>query len=95
MADTPSSSFDEKAIFFAAVCVETGEVESMLVMGNTNAEISVLFLKQLRKNFSGTIIVIWDNGPAHRGDAMPKYLTTPDPEFAPGGFNSKQPGFQR
>ncbi len=78
LVDTTSPSFGEKATYYSAVCIETGEVEAMMVMGNTNAETSVVFLKQLRKKFNGTIIIIWDNGPAHRGDAIRKYLTTPD-----------------
>lgn len=50
----------------------------MPVEDNTNAETSVAFLKQLREKYSGLLIVIWDNGPAHRGEAMRTYLSTPD-----------------
>jgi transposase len=41
----------------------------MPVEGNTNAETSAAFLKLLRETYNGPLIVIWDNGPAHRGDA--------------------------
>ena len=36
------------------------------------------FLQQLRANYPGPLVVIWDNGPAHRGAAIRSYLTTPD-----------------
>ena len=35
-------------------------------------------LQQLRANHPGPLVVIWDNGPAHRGAAIRSYLTTPD-----------------
>ena len=46
--------------------------------GNSNAETSTAFLKQLREKHTGRLIVLWDNAPAHRGDAMRAYLATPD-----------------
>jgi len=49
----------------------------MWVEGNTTAETSVAFLQQLREAYDEPLIVIWDNGPAHRGEAMRAYLTTP------------------
>lgn len=77
LVDTNSPKFGEKATYYSAVCLETGEVEAMPVLGNTNAETSVVFLKQLREKHSESLIVIWDNGPAHRGPAIREYLTTP------------------
>ena len=41
-------------------------------------ETSTAFLQQLRANYPGPLVVIWDNGPAHRGEAIRSYLTTPD-----------------
>jgi transposase len=35
-------------------------------------------LRQLRAAHPESLIVIWDNGPAHGGDAIRAYLTTPD-----------------
>jgi transposase len=67
----------EKATYYSAVCLETGEVEAMTVPGNTNAETSVLFIKQLRANHAEPLVVIWDNSPAHHGPEMRTYLTTP------------------
>jgi transposase len=58
--------------------MESGEVLTMPVEGNTNAETSVTFLQLLREKYGGALIVIWDNGPAHRGEAMHTFLTTPD-----------------
>jgi transposase len=66
------------ATYYSAVCLETGEVEAMVVSGNTTAETSVTFMKQLRKNHKEPLIVIWDNGPAHHGPEMREYLATPD-----------------
>ena len=78
LVDTSSPKFGEKATYYSAVCLETGEVEAMPVLGNTNAETSAAFLKQLREKQSEPLIVIWDNGPAHHGPEMREYLTTPD-----------------
>ena len=44
---------------------------------NSTAQSSVAFLQQLRAKYNGPLIVIWDNGPAHRGPALREYLTTP------------------
>ncbi len=45
--------------------------------GNSNAETSTAFLKQLREKHTGPLNVIWDNAPAHHGDALRAYLATP------------------
>ena len=73
-----SPRYGEKASYYAAVCLETGEVCAAQVDGTTTAETSVAFLRGLRADFAGDLIVIWDNGPAHHGDAMRTYLQTPD-----------------
>ncbi len=78
LVDSTSPRFGEKATYYSAVCLETGEVVAIPVEGNTNAETSVTFLQLLREKCSGPLIVIWDNGPAHHGDAMRAYLTSPD-----------------
>ena len=78
LVDTSSPKFGEKATYYSAVCLETGEVEAMPVVGNTNAQTSVAFLQQLREKHPESLIVIWDNGPAHRGPEIREYLTTPD-----------------
>jgi len=80
LVDTSSPRFGEKATYYSAVCLETGEVEAMPVVGkpgNTNAATSVAFLKQLRAKYPEPLIVIWDNGPAHHGPEIREYLTTP------------------
>ena len=38
---------------------------------------SAAFLTQLRARHDEPLTVIWDNFPAHRGDALRTYLTTP------------------
>lgn len=78
LVDTSSPQKGEKATYYSAVCVETGEVEAMPVLGNTNAATSVAFLKQLREHHSEPLIVIWDNGPAHHGPEIREYLTIPN-----------------
>ena len=78
LVDSTSPRWGEKASYYSAVCLETGEVELMELEGNSNAETSTAFLKQLREKHTGRLIVLWDNAPAHRGDAMRAYLATPD-----------------
>jgi transposase len=78
LVDSTSPRYGEKASYYSAVCLETGEVEAMELDGTSCSETSVAFLKQLRANHAEPLIVIWDNGPAHGGDAVRAYLTTPD-----------------
>ena len=66
LVDSTSPRWGEKACYYSAVCLETGEVEAMEIAGNSNAETSTAFLQQLRENYPGPLVVIWDNGPAHR-----------------------------
>ena len=49
----------------------------MELEGNSNSVTSAAFLGQLRERHTEPLIVIWDNSPAHRGDAVRAYLTTP------------------
>ena len=76
-ADSTSPKFGEKATYYSGVCLETGTVDAMTVTENCTAETSAAFLHQLRIKYSEQLIVIWDNGPAHRGPAMREYLATP------------------
>lgn len=78
LVGSTSPRYGEKASYYSAVCLETGEVEAMELEGNSCAETSVAFLRQLRAHHSEPLIVIWDNGPAHGGEALRTYLTTPD-----------------
>lgn len=68
----------EKAAYYSAVCLETGVVDVMPLDGTSCAATSVAFLQQLRAAHPEPLIVIWDNGPAHRGEALRTYLATPD-----------------
>ena len=67
----------EKVSYYSAVCLETGEVEVMELEGNSNSATSAAFLRKLRMRHAEPLAVIWDNSPAHRGDALRTYLTTP------------------
>ena len=78
LVDSTSPKYGEKASYYSAVCLETGEVEWMGLEGNSNSETSVAFLEQLRGRHSGRLNVIWDNAPAHRGEALREYLRTPE-----------------
>ena len=78
LIDSTSPRLGEKATYYSAVCLETGEVEAMTVLGNTTAATSVTFLQQLREKHVEPLIVIWDNAPAHHGPEMREYLATPD-----------------
>ena len=46
--------------------------------GKSNSGTSVAFLKQLREKHGGSLNVIWDNAPAHRGEALREYLGAPE-----------------
>ena len=81
LVDSTSPRYGEKASYYSAVCLETGEVEWMELEGNSNSGTSAAFLDQLRKGHAGPLNVIWDNAPAHRGEAVREYLRTPELEL--------------
>ena len=76
MVDSTSPQYGEKASYYSAVCLETGEMEWMELEGNSNSGTSVDFLEQLRGKHPGPLQVIWDNAPPHRGEAVREYLRT-------------------
>lgn len=78
LVDSTSPKRSEKVCYYSAVCLETGDVETMEVAETCTSETSAAFLAKLRAKHTEPLIVIWDNGPAHRGDAMRTYLSTPD-----------------
>jgi transposase len=77
LVDSTSPRYGEKASYYSAVCLETGEVEAMPLTGNSSAETSVAFLQQLRAQQTAPLVVFWDNAPAHGGDPLRDYLGTP------------------
>ena len=77
LVDSSSPRYGEKASYYSAVCLETGEVEWMDLEGNSNSQTSTAFLTQLKERHTGPLNVIWDNAPAHRGEAVREYLRTP------------------
>ena len=99
LVNSSSPRYGEKASYYSAVCLETGEVEWMELEGNSNAGTSSAFLRQLAERHAGQLNsnagtssaflrqlaerhagqlnVIWDNAPAHRGEAVREYLRTP------------------
>ena len=78
LVDSTSPNYGEKASYYPAVCLETGEVEWMELECNSNSGTSVAFLEQLRRRHGGRLNVIWDNAPAHSGEVLREYLRTPD-----------------
>ena len=93
LVDSSSPSYGEKASYYSAVCFETGEVEWMELEGNSNSETSVAFLKHLSQKHPGPLKVIWDNAPAHRGDAVREYLRTPGLELGLVNLPGYSPDF--
>ena len=81
LVDSNSPRYGEKASYYSAVCLETGEVEWMELEGNSNSGTSVAFLTQLRGKHPGPLRVIWDNAPAHRREAVREYLRRPGLEL--------------
>jgi transposase len=77
LVDSTSPRYGEKASYYSAVCLETGEVEYWSLAENSTAETSAGFLAHLRARHSGPLIVIWDNAPAHGGAPLRAYLATP------------------
>ena len=61
--------------------------------GNSNAETSAAFLRQLQARFDEPLTVIWDNSPAHRGDALRAHLATPELRLRPVNLPSHSPDF--
>lgn len=78
LVDSSSPRRGEKACYYSGVCLETGEVETMEVDDTCTAETSSAFLKQLREHHSEPLVIVWDNGPAHRGEAIRTLLATPN-----------------
>jgi len=98
LVDSTSPRYGEKASYYAAVCGETGEVETMSLEGNSTAATFVAFLQHLRARHPEPLVVFWDNAPAHGGEPLRAYLTTPDlrvrlvrlPAYSPD-FNAAEP----
>ena len=77
LVDSSSPRYGERASYYSAVCLETGEVEWMELEGNSNSGTSAAFLMQLRERYSGPLKVIWDNAPANLGEAVRECLAAP------------------
>jgi transposase len=77
LVDSTSPRYGEKASYYSAVCPETGEIAAMPLEGNSTAETSVAFLRQLRARHPEPLVVSWDNAPAHGGEPLREYLATP------------------
>jgi len=78
LVDSTCPRWGEKASYYSAICLETGETECMELTGTSSSATSAAFLAQLRASHPEPLIVIWDNGPAHGGEDVRAYLATPD-----------------
>ena len=95
LVDSTSPRYGEKASYYSAVCLETGEVEAMPLEGNSSAETSVAFLQQLRAHHTAPLVVFWDNAPAHGGEPAAGLPAHARPAPAPGPPAGLQPRLQR
>ncbi len=71
LVESTSLRYGEKASYYSAVCLESGEVEWMELEGNSNSRTSAAFLGQLRERHPGPLNVIWDNAPGRGGEGVP------------------------
>ena len=78
LVDSTCPRWGEKASYSSAVCLEMGEVEYLELTGTSSSATSAAFLAHLRAQHPEPLLIIWDNGPAHGGEAMRSYLATPD-----------------
>lgn len=78
LVDSTSPRLGEKATYYSTICLETGEIEAMPVKETCTTETTVTFLKQLRTHSTNPLVILWDNGPAHRGQEIRDHLSTPD-----------------
>ena len=83
----------EKVSYYSAACLEIEEVEVMELEGNSNSATSTASLQQLRRRHTKPLIVIGDNSPAHRGDAIRAYLTMPSLNLRLVNLPSDSPDF--
>ena len=93
LVDSTSPRRGEKVSYYSAVCLETGEVEVMELEGNSNAATSAAFLRQPRARHTQPLTAIWDNSPAHCGDAVRAYLATPGLKLRLVNLPSYSPDF--
>ena len=70
LVDSTSPRYGEKASYYSAGCLETGQVGRMELEGNSNSGTYAALLNQLRHRRSGQLSVIWDNAPASRRQAQ-------------------------
>ena len=99
LVGSTSPRYGEKASYYSAVCLETGEVEWLELEGNSNSDASVAFLKQLPEatERKASWALEGDLGqcasPSRGGDAgIP---ADAESETATGESAGVQPGLQR
>ena len=65
----------------------------MELEGNSNSTTSAAFLRQLEARDYEPLTMIWDNAPAHRGDALRAYLAMPGLDLHLVNLPSYSPDF--
>ena len=78
LVESTCPRWGEQASDSSAVCLATGEPDDMELPGTSSSATSAAFLQQVRAKPPEPLVVSWDNGPAHGGDAVRAYLATPD-----------------
>jgi transposase len=78
LVDSTCPRWGEQASDSSAVCLETGKVEAMEPTGTSSSATGAAVLRQLRAHHPEPLMVSWDNGPAHGGEAVRAYPATPD-----------------
>ena len=101
LVESSRPRYGEKARDSSAVCLETGAVDVRASDETRTAKTRTAFLRQLRAAHAEPLIVIWDNGPAHGGEAIREDLQPPDrrlrllrlPAYRPDD-NADEPSWQ-
>ena len=77
LVNSSSPRYGEKAATIRRCVWRRERWNGWRLEGNSNSGTSAAFLDQLRQRHFGPLQVIWDNAPAHRGEAVREYLRRP------------------
>ena len=81
LVDSSSPRYGEKASYYSAVCLEKRRIGMDGVGGQQQCRDLGWLPEATEGKHPGPLRVIWDNAPAHRGEAMREYLRTPGLEL--------------
>lgn len=73
--EIPVAAGRDRTSFYGALNIKTGK-EHIMLTDKQNSEISIKYLKKLRKIYpKEKILIIWDNAPWHKSKKIKKYLS--------------------